>query len=291
MGAVSDAAPDLDESGPESGSSPAPSGAWQLESFARSLLAKSPATTRAYAADLAAFARWAERGGHDSPDAVKRLVLRRYLAYLGTRRYARASIARKAAALRAYFGWCRRHGIVTEDPARQLSAPRTASRLPRVLSSGEVTSLLDAPTGTPLDRRDVAVLELLYAAGLRVSELCGLDRGDIDLRGRTVTVLGKGSKQRRVPIHDAAVDVGRKAEVVGIHDQSFGGAQKIASLMRRNFFGLARISFARPWNCCMASFMVLYNCGFTSNCPTVPCPELIWSMVVSSLAASVLNWL
>jgi len=68
-----------------------------------------------------------------------------------------------------------------------------------------VSRLLDVPAATPIERRDVAVVELLYAAGLRVSELCGLDRGDIDLRGRTVTVLGKGAKQRRVPIHDTAV--------------------------------------------------------------------------------------
>ena len=119
---------------------------------------------------------------------------------------ARASIARKAAALRCYFSWQVRQGHLQSDPARSLRAPSGGGRLPRVLSSGEVTSLLDVPIGTPVDRRDVAVLELLYAAGLRVSELCGLDRGDIDLRGRTVTVLGKGGKQRRVPIHDAAVD-------------------------------------------------------------------------------------
>ena len=74
-----------------------------------------------------------------------------------------------------------------------------------MLSGGEVASLLDVAAGTAVDRRDLAVLELLYAAGLRVSELCGLDRGDVDLRGRTVTVLGKGGKQRRVPVHDAAV--------------------------------------------------------------------------------------
>ena len=91
------------------------------------------------------------------------------------------------------------------DPARSLRAPSGGGRLPRVLSGGEMSSLLDVPADTPVDRRDLAVLELLYAAGLRVSELCGLDRGDIDLRGRTVTVLGKGGKQRRVPMHDAAV--------------------------------------------------------------------------------------
>ncbi len=67
-------------------------------------------------------------------------------------------------------------------------------------------TLLDAPADSPLERRDHAVLELLYAAGLRVSELCGLDRGDVDLRARTVTVLGKGSKQRRLPIHEEAAE-------------------------------------------------------------------------------------
>ena len=214
MSAVSDTAPDLDESGAESESTAAPSGAWQLESFARSLLAKSPATTRAYAADLAAFARWAERGGHDSPGSVGRLVLRRYLAYLGTRRYARASIARKAAALRAYFGWCRRHGIVAEDPARQLSAPRTASRLPRVLSHSELEVLLDGPAPRPpgddaavaVALRDTAVLELLYAAGLRVAELCALDRDGVDLDARTVMVRGKGNKERRLPIHEGCAE-------------------------------------------------------------------------------------
>jgi site-specific recombinase XerD len=131
--------------------------------------------------------------------------LRRYLASLGTRKLARATIARKAAALRCYFSWQVRQGRLGSDPARSLRAPSGGGRLPRVLSAGEVTSLLDAGAETPVDRRDLAVLELLYAAGLRVSELCGLDRGDIDLRGRTVTVLGKGGKQRRVPVHDAAV--------------------------------------------------------------------------------------
>jgi site-specific recombinase XerD len=155
--------------------------------------------------DLAAFAEWMSRSDVDGPETVDRIHLRRYLASLGTRKLARATIARKAAALRCYFSWLLRQGRIDADPARSLRAPSGGGRLPRVLSSGEVTALLDAPAGTPVDRRDLAVLELLYAAGLRVSELCGLDRGDIDLRGRTVTVLGKGGKQRRVPIHDAAV--------------------------------------------------------------------------------------
>ena len=114
-------------------------------------------------------------------------------------------MARKAAALRCYFSWLVRQGRLGADPARSLRAPSGGGRLPRVLSAGEVGALLDVAAPTALDRRDLAVLELLYAAGLRVSELCGLDRGDIDLAHRTVTVLGKGAKQRRVPIHDTAV--------------------------------------------------------------------------------------
>jgi len=178
---------------------------WDLPGFSAWLGGRAAATRRAYLSDLTTFAEWMSRSGVDGPDGVDRLHLRRYLASLGTRKLARATIARKAAALRCYFSWQVRQGRLDADPARSLRAPSGGGRLPRVLSSGEVTALLDAPTGTPADRRDLAVLELLYAAGLRVSELCGLDRDDIDLRGRTVTVLGKGGKQRRVPIHDAAV--------------------------------------------------------------------------------------
>jgi integrase/recombinase XerC len=178
---------------------------WDLPGFSAWLGGRATATRKAYVSDLTAFADFMACLDIDGPAGVDRLHLRRYLASLGTRQLARATIARKAAALRCYFSWQVRQGHLGSDPARSLRAPSGGGRLPRVLSSGEVSALLDAPTGTPVDRRDLAVLELLYAAGLRVSELCGLDRADVDLRGRTVTVLGKGSKQRRVPIHDAAV--------------------------------------------------------------------------------------
>ncbi len=178
---------------------------WDLPGFAAWLGGRSAATRKAYVSDVGAFAEWMSRASVDGPDGVDRLHLRRYLASLGTRRLARATIARKAAALRCYFAWLVRQGRLGADPARSLRAPTGGGRLPRVLSEGEVTSLLDVGTVDAVDRRDVAVLELLYAAGLRVSELCGLDRGDVDLRGRTVTVLGKGGKQRRLPVHDAAV--------------------------------------------------------------------------------------
>ncbi len=178
---------------------------WDLAGFAAWLAGRSAATRKAYVSDVTAFAEWMSRSHVEAPGDVDRMHLRRYLASLGTRKLARATIARKAAALRCYFSWLLRQGRIGSDPARSLRAPSGGGRLPRVLSGGEMSSLLDVGAETAADRRDLAVLELLYAAGLRVSELCGLDRGDIDLRGRTVTVLGKGGKQRRVPVHDAAV--------------------------------------------------------------------------------------
>src|ERR1700710_2372742 len=96
---------------------------WHLDGFERSLTAASPATITAYAGDLAAFVEWAERASITGPDQVDRRVLRRYLAYLGTRRYARRTVARKASSLRRYFGWLVRSGQLPLDPSAGLSAP------------------------------------------------------------------------------------------------------------------------------------------------------------------------
>jgi site-specific recombinase XerD len=174
---------------------------WDLPAFDDWLAGRSEATRRAYGGDLRAFAEWMGRSGVTEPSGVDRLHLRRYLASLGTRRLARATVARKAAALRCYFAWSLRQGRIDVDPARSLRAPSGGGRLPRVLSGGEIGALLDLPVASAVDQRDLAVLELLYAAGLRVSELCGLDRRGVDLAGRTVTVLGKGGKERQVPMH------------------------------------------------------------------------------------------
>ncbi|MHB8682571.1 MAG: tyrosine recombinase XerC [Acidimicrobiales bacterium] len=179
--------------------------AWEFDAFARSIGGRSPETVRAYVGDVEAFATWAERAGMSGPGDVERLTLRRYLAFLATRRYARRTVARKAAALRCYFAWLVRRGTIAVDPAVRLRAPSAPGRLPRVLEHRELTELLDRPGALeegPLDRRDDAVLELLYGCGLRVSELCGLDVGDLDLRRRTVTVVGKGNRQRRLPMHE-----------------------------------------------------------------------------------------
>jgi site-specific recombinase XerD len=179
---------------------------WPVDAFARSIGGRSAETVRAYVADVRAFVEWAERGGAGGPGDVDRILLRRYLAYLSTRRYARTTVARKAAALRGYFAWLARRGDIPADPARRLHAPSGTARLPRVLDGGELAQLLDGrPGAEPADAlraRDDAVLELLYGSGLRVSELCGLDVGDVDLRGRAVTVVGKGDRQRRLPMHE-----------------------------------------------------------------------------------------
>jgi site-specific recombinase XerD len=185
---------------------------WRLGEFERSLTSVSPATVSAYRRDLAGFVSWAERAGVMEPAAVDRRILRRYLAYLTTRRYARRSIARAASSLRRYFAWLRRTEVIAEDPARTLSAPRGDARLPRVLRSDELTVLLDEPMAVvtldpePIRLRDDAVLELLYGSGLRVGELCALGPSDLALRTRTVTVWGKGSKQRMVPLSGPAVE-------------------------------------------------------------------------------------
>jgi integrase/recombinase XerC len=185
---------------------------WDVDGFIGSLTGSSPHTRKAYESDLRQFVTWAERGGAAGPDAVDRLVLRRYLAYLTTRGMARPTIARKAAALRAFFGWLRRKGVVDTDPTRNLRAPKGDRRLPKVPKAAEVATLLEEAPADDEDgvaaavaRRDLAVLEVLYGAGLRVSELCGLGPSDVDLRGGLVTVLGKRSKIRRVPLGEAAI--------------------------------------------------------------------------------------
>jgi integrase/recombinase XerC len=185
---------------------------WRQDDFAGSLTDASPATVLAYTKDLSSFIVWAERFGRGDPAAVDRLMLRRYLAYLTTRGYARRTVARKVSALRRYFDWLRRTGVIDSDPSQRLTAPAGDGRLPRVLSHSEIEVLLDKPPARVDDDpeavrlRDDALLELLYGSGLRVAELCGLRPGDIDLSRRLVTVWGKGSKQRQVPISPPAAD-------------------------------------------------------------------------------------
>jgi integrase/recombinase XerC len=179
-----------------------------IEGFLRHLELErhlSPNTVAAYRGDLQDLAEFLERGGMDLATATHG-QLRRWLAHLGTRGFARSSIARRAASVRSLYRFLVRRGTVERNPASLLSAPKVPGRLPGVLKSTEAASLVAAPAGDAWSVRDRAILELLYASGIRVSELCGLDLGDVDLDRGRVRVLGKGGKEREVPIGDPAAD-------------------------------------------------------------------------------------
>lgn len=188
---------------------------WDVDGFVASLTAASPHTREAYARDARQFAEWADRGGCPSPDALDHATLRRYLAYLTTQQLAKRTIARKAASLRSFLRYLKRHGELVGDSGRSLRAPKGPARLPRVPNVGEAVALLDrVDTQDPPDDatarafalRDLALLEVLYGTGLRISECCGLSRRDCDQRGGALTVLGKGAKVRRVPLGAPARD-------------------------------------------------------------------------------------
>lgn len=161
-------------------------------------------TLSAYASDLRAYVGWAQREGLD-PVTLSHRELRGYLAYMDAARYSRRTIARRLSAIRSLFTYLLENGVVERNPAAVLSAPKRPARLPRAVPEAPLTALLDAPAGDgPLDLRDAAILELLYATGVRVAELVSADLRDLDLAEGTLRVLGKGAKQRLVPVHPLA---------------------------------------------------------------------------------------
>ncbi len=134
------------------------------------------------------------------------LVLRGFLATLHEKKRAKSTVGRKLAAMRSFYDFCVRRKWIAENPAKILATPRQDKRVPSFLSEEEAAALLELPAGTkPIDLRDRAILELFYATGMRVSELVGLDDGDVHFGERLVRVRGKGKKERLVPF-------GRKAE-------------------------------------------------------------------------------
>jgi integrase/recombinase XerC len=167
----------------------------------------SPHTLRSYAADLTEFTRFlAEERIGGLPNADTRAV-RAYVARLHQRRLSKATIARKLAAVRSCFRFLARRGALEANPARQVRSPRLGRRLPSFLPVDETTVLLNAlPEPSAAGARDHALLELLYASGLRVAEGCGLDLDDLDEARRTVRVVGKGDKERVVPVGETALE-------------------------------------------------------------------------------------
>ena len=165
----------------------------------------SPHTVRAYATDLRQFLDWCERFSYD-PLTLQHRQLRGYLAELDRAGYERRTIARKTSTLRSFYSFLQTQGLAEVNPAAVLATPRLQRRLPETVPSELMTSLLERPDiSTPQGARDAAILELLYATGIRVGELESLDLGDIDLVQGQIRVMGKGSKQRIVPIHRHAI--------------------------------------------------------------------------------------
>lgn len=161
----------------------------------------SPATVRAYRSDLRDLD---DAAGGVVLEEITLETLRDWLWRATQRGDARATLARRAAAARSFFAWALEEGIVAHDPSLRLVAPRRGRTLPTVASRDAMTELLDrardrAAQGDPIALRDHAILELLYGAGIRVSELCGLDVDDLDMARRTARVMGKGAKERIVP--------------------------------------------------------------------------------------------
>ena len=182
---------------------------WRIDDFAHALTSLSDNTVAAYTSDVRSFAAWCARSDLLEPAAVKRTTVRRYLAHLTTRQFARRSIARKTAAIRRYYRWLVANDVVEVDPTSGVSVPAGNGRLPRVLDQRELSGLLDGPLADDEPdwrrRRDDAVLELLYGSGLRVGELCGLQVSSVSVTTGAANVWGKGSKERRVPISEPAV--------------------------------------------------------------------------------------
>lgn len=183
-----------------------------LEEFARHLRSergRSEHTERAYVGDVRSLLGFAAARGAPPPDQLDLALLRSWLASMTGAGLARATIARRSAAARAFCAWAARTGRIPHDPALRLASPRRERTLPGVLAQSQASALLEiaqlaADDGDPLRLRDRAALELLYASGIRVGELVGLDVDDVDLQRRSLRVLGKGAKERVVPFGQPA---------------------------------------------------------------------------------------
>jgi integrase/recombinase XerC len=190
-----------------------------LAAFERHLAAErglSPHTVRAYLGDVRSLLAHAAEAGLTRPAQLSIGVLRGWLAAQHSSGHSRTTMARRAAAARTFTAFACARGLLGADPGPLLGIPKTRRRLPHVLRQDQLTAVLGSPTAQPsagsghvweqaLALRDTAIMELLYATGIRVSELCGLQLGDLDEARNTVRVLGKGGRERTVPVGLPAV--------------------------------------------------------------------------------------
>ncbi|MDI3257302.1 MAG: site-specific tyrosine recombinase XerD [Kyrpidia sp.] len=185
-----------------------------IERFIRYLAIEkglAPSTLGSYQSDLVRYADFLEHSGcRDWPDSSRRHIVA-YLAHLQKLGRAPATVSRHLASMRSFYQFLEREGLMEANPTGQLDSPKADKRLPRVLNVDEVERLLAAPEGrTPMGLRDRAMLELLYATGIRVSELVFLDVADVNLNMGYVKCYGKGSKERIVPLGSAALDAAHR---------------------------------------------------------------------------------
>ncbi|AZR21619.1 tyrosine recombinase XerC [Xanthomonas vasicola] len=172
-------------------------------------------TLDAYRRDLAALVAWTAE--HNTEDGAQQTVtppdtaqldsahLRQFVAAEHRRGLSPKSLQRRLSACRSYYAWLLKHGRIASSPAAAMRAPKSPRKLPQVLDADEAVRLVEVPTDAPLGLRDRALLELFYSSGLRLSELCALRWRDLDLDSGLVMVLGKGSKQRLVPVGSHAI--------------------------------------------------------------------------------------
>jgi site-specific recombinase XerD len=177
-----------------------------LSDYDRDLRARGAAerTRKAYAVDLAGFVSWVEPQG-PGPTEVRHRDVRRYAAALSEAGAAPATVARKLASIRGLYGFLVRTERAGHNPAELVSSPKRAETLPKVLNTEQMRSLLERiPAHTPLELRDRAMLELAYSCGLRCEEIVNLDEGALDHETEQLRVLGKGSKERLLPVGEPA---------------------------------------------------------------------------------------
>jgi integrase/recombinase XerC len=189
----------------------------QFFKYLRSVRNASPHTLRSYRNDLDQFLTFLTPPGVEMPQLqdITHLLIREFVSNLHDHKLEKTSIARKLAAIRSFFKFAVREGLVLRNPARQVATPKLPKRIPSVLSAEDLSAFLDGVVAAPastarkrpgaagenllLVKRDRAILELLYASGLRVSELTGLNLADMDRKDRMLRVRGKGNKERIVP--------------------------------------------------------------------------------------------
>ncbi|MFN8015556.1 MAG: tyrosine-type recombinase/integrase [Acidimicrobiia bacterium] len=171
---------------------------WSVEDFITTISTRSQNTVDAYSKDVDQFVDYMTRSQVSSPKHIDKKVLRRYIAWLSTNRYSQSTIARKASSVRNYMNFLAKQGLIDISLSHSLVSPKIPKKLPRIPASQEIIGVLErSKVNNPLD---LAVLELLYGSGLRVSELCSIEMADINLYKHSVEVVGKGSKTRVVPL-------------------------------------------------------------------------------------------